>query len=115
MFGWHPPFFPFDLAIDFLARFWISISLSLAVVLPDSTLGFIGSHYHFAGSTYLWVFVGFLVLFGLIGSIYFCFVKFFACSGFVHHIVCLPVVSCIIVSTMVAAPSGSLQPELCLP
>ena len=89
--------------------------MSLAVVLPDLTIGFVGSHYHFAGSTYLWVFVGFLVLFGFIGSTCICFVEFFACSRFVLHLACLSVALCIIVSTTVAAPSGSLQPELCLP
>jgi len=94
------------------------ILLSLAFVLPDLIIGFAGSHHcSFAGSIY--GFVGFLILFGssfgFIGSTSIHFVKFFAPSGFVYHIACLPVASCIIVSTTVAAPSGSLQPELCLP
>ena len=68
-----------------------------------------------AGSIFEFPFVGFLVPFGLIwfhsvfiGSSYAYFVEFFVRSGFVCRIACLPVASCVIVSTMVAAPSGSL-------
>ena len=55
------------------------------------------------------------VLFGFIGSSYAYFIEFSVRSGFVYRIACLPVASCIIVSTSVAAPEGSLRPELCLP
>jgi len=90
----------------------------LAVVLPNLIIGLLDPAITFAGSDYLQVFIGFwfcLVSFGFIRSTYIYFVKFFAHSGFAHHIACLPVMSCAMVSTTVATPSGSLQPKLCLP
>jgi len=57
--------------------------------------------------------VSFGSLFGFIRSSYAYFVEFSVCSGFVFRIASLPVPSCVIVSTTVAAPSGSLRPELC--
>jgi len=118
-FDWHPPLL-FDLAIVFLAGFDLDfdfVEFGCRIASFDYWFLF-GPVVAFAGSILGFLLLDFWfqsVLFSFIGSFYAYFVEFSVRSGFAYRIACLPVASCVIVSTSVAAPKGSLQPELCSP
>jgi len=67
-FGWHPPSFFVQSGYWLPCQIWTSISLSLAVVSPDLTIGFVGSRYRFFWIYHLRVFCW------TSGSIWFCLV-----------------------------------------